>query len=136
MVYVCCTHGSEADVSCNRGIWLAYAGDEATADHLAALRGFELIAEAINVVVSIKYSGEGRRVEQCTLVRGRSACGGFAWRGLPDGRLDQREYCACPPKGLHVPQAVHNHVAAQPLRHRGKVQPLILQRGCRASLPD
>ena len=37
----------------------------------------ELIAEAVNVVVSIKRTSEGRRVEEVSLVRGWSAGGGF-----------------------------------------------------------
>ena len=37
----------------------------------------ELIAEAVDVVVSIKRTGEGRRVEEVSLVRGWSAGGGF-----------------------------------------------------------
>ena len=37
----------------------------------------ELIAEAVNVVVSIKRTGEGRRVEEVSLVRGWSAGGEF-----------------------------------------------------------
>ena len=37
----------------------------------------ELIAEAVNVVVSIKRASEGRRVEEVSLVRGWSAGGGF-----------------------------------------------------------
>ena len=37
----------------------------------------ELIAEAVNVVVSIKRTNEGRRVEEVSLVRGWSAAGGF-----------------------------------------------------------
>lgn len=37
----------------------------------------ELIAEAINVVVSIKRTPEGRRVEEVAAVRGWSASGGF-----------------------------------------------------------
>jgi type IV secretion system protein VirB11 len=37
----------------------------------------ELIAEAVNVVVSIKRTAEGRRVEEVAAVRGWSASGGF-----------------------------------------------------------
>jgi type IV secretion system protein VirB11 len=37
----------------------------------------ELIAEAVNVVVSIKRTPEGRRVEEVAAVRGWSASGGF-----------------------------------------------------------
>ena len=37
----------------------------------------ELIAEAVNVVVSIKRTAEGRRIEEVSLVRGWSAGGGF-----------------------------------------------------------
>ena len=37
----------------------------------------ELIAEAVNVVVSIERTAEGRRIEEVSLVRGWSAGGGF-----------------------------------------------------------
>ncbi|MDA8382039.1 MAG: P-type conjugative transfer ATPase TrbB [Betaproteobacteria bacterium] len=37
----------------------------------------ELLAEAVNVVVSIKRTAEGRRIEEVSLVRGWSAGGGF-----------------------------------------------------------
>ena len=37
----------------------------------------ELIAEAVNVVVSIKRTAEGRRIEEVSLVHGWSAGGGF-----------------------------------------------------------
>ena len=37
----------------------------------------ELIAEAVNVVVSIKRTAEGRRIEEVSLVRGWSVGGGF-----------------------------------------------------------
>ena len=37
----------------------------------------ELIAEAVNVVVSIKRTADGRKVEEVVAVRGCSASGGF-----------------------------------------------------------